>query len=414
MRTPRRKRTLLSLGGITACVLIFLFLIPVVPVSASISIPYNLEPGSSACSSIISTPEDQLNTTLQAEVQACLASYLYPPVPVSGRTTISYSVLGLGPSPYPREELVAQGNQTALVYFKGASIEAAESFRAPITSLNPSGVVRIDNDSLFFGPSDLLEFSATVTNVSRESMTVGVRIWGTGPFGGNTTSGGVTWIGAGPVSCTPNLAPGSHCNVSSQALGNVDTKVTQLRFTVEAFGELDGSWFLYQQRFTMSNPSTGQPGAQWVAVFMKAVNGARNGTALEEDKTLDSFAQLRFNTSVSNYTIANYGFNSDVESFFASGGVQTGEATLFPGAYLPAQYASVVQQTAPGHWSILTDPAYTKFGYFVGEGPTVVAQEPCSVTEFPAAGANMTQYLTEHGCGYDVVQGPWVVIEVES
>jgi hypothetical protein len=58
------------------------------------------------------------------------------------------------------------------------------------------------------------------------------------------------------------------------------------------------------------------------------------------------------------------------------------------------------------------DATYSKFGYFVGDGPTVVAREPCTVTEFPSGGLNETAYLASHGCGYDIVQGPWVVIEV--
>jgi hypothetical protein len=92
-------------------------------------------------------------------------------------------------------------------------------------------------------------------------------------------------------------------------------------------------------------------------------------------------------------------------------GPQVGETTLFPAAFLPAQYASVLPQSAPGHWSVLIDPTYSKYGYFIGEGPTVVPREPCSVTEFPG-GVNMTEYLTSHGCAYGVVQGTYLVIEV--
>jgi hypothetical protein len=181
---------------------------------------------------------------------------------------------------------------------------------------------------------------------------------------------------------------------------------------VEVLGKVGTQRFLYQQRFVLANPYTGKVNAEWVAAFMRSVNSARNGTSLLEDKRLDDFAQVRFKTSLSNFTIANYGFNADYQQFFSGLEPQAGETTLFTGKYLPAQYASVLQQSALVHWSILIDRVYTKFDYFVGYGPMIVAREPCAVTEYPSADLNETAYLTSHGCAFDIVQGPWLVVEV--
>jgi hypothetical protein len=241
---------------------------------------------------------------------------------MSGSSTLSYRLLGLGPPPYPREKLVTQGNTSALVYFKGASIEAAEYLGTlPNASLNPLGLVRIENGSLYLDTNDLLVFSAVVINTSPEAMTPIVRIAGSGLFGSNSTSNGITWIGAGPVICAKSLAPNSQCTASLEPLSRSSGNATQFHFMVEVIGKVGAQWFLYQQRFVIANPNTGQGvNAEWVAAFMRAVNSARNGTSLQETKSLDDFAQIRFKTSISNFTIANYGFTKDYDHFFTLAG----------------------------------------------------------------------------------------------
>jgi hypothetical protein len=406
-----KRRTSLSVGAvITAFALVFLFVVPLVSYSVLVPVPFNYKPGADSCNLIKVS-----NSTLEAEYQRCLAKYLYPPAVMTSSSTIAYKLLGLGAPPYPREKLVTQGNDSALVYFKGASIEAAENFQVPITSLNPTGLATVENASLYLDENDFLQFSAVVVNDSPQPITLSVRIQGSGAFSTNATINGITWIGGLSVGCPSILGSKSECTASTlYPSTSTGGNLTQFHFIVEVLGKVGGRWFLYQQQFLLPNPYNGQVNAEWVAAFMRAVNIARIGASLQEDKTLDDFAQLRFETSTSNFTIANYGFNEDYNKFFPTPGPSVGETTLFVEKYLPAQYASVLQQTAPGHWSVLTDPTYTKFGYFVGEGPTVIAREPCAVTEFPSAGANMTQYLASHGCAYDIVQGPWLIIEVGS
>jgi len=406
MRIHRKRLTLLSLTAITTFAL-FLFLVPAVPFSASVTIPGNYEPGVDSCYLITVTKDTQ------AKYQQCLAKYLYPAAQLGGSSTISYKLLGLGPPPYPREMLVTQGNDSALVYFKGDSIEAAENFPSfQITSLNPPGLVTIGNASQHLDSNNFLQFSAVVANIGPESMTVQARIDGPGAFETNSTINGITWMGGGSVGCPPSLAPKSTCVASTLSLSSTGGNLTQFHFTVEVLGKIGGQRFLYQQRFVLANPYTGQANAEWVAAFMRSVNSARNGTSLHEDKLLDDFAQVRFKTSVSNFTISDYGFIADYYKFFSAPGPQVGEDALFTGKYLPTQYTSILHQTAPSHWSVLMDTTYTKYDSFVGDGPTVVAREPCAVTEFPSPGLNETAYLTSHGCGYDIVNGPWVIIEV--
>jgi hypothetical protein len=87
--------------------------------------------------------------------------------------------------------------------------------------------------------------------------------------------------------------------------------------------------------------------------------------------------------------------------------------TLWPGSDAPFGYVSFLQESAPGHWSALTNPDFTHFGYYIGYGPTIVVSQPCSVTEFPG-NVNMTALLTSRGCQFHIEQAVWLVIEVGS
>src|SRR6266550_2196215 len=223
MRAFSKRRALLSLSAVSAFGLIFLFIVPAVPFSAYISMQGNLEPGWTACKSLLPAGVRVVNTSSSAKYQQCLDTYAYPPAQIAGSSTLSYRLLGVGSQPYPREALVTQGNRSALVYFKGASIEGAEMYFVPISSLNPPGLVRIENQSLDFSVNDLLKFSAVVTNISSQPMTLEVRMEGSeSAFSfGNFTIGGVNWMGANPAECgdiyVASLAPSSKCVASYQA-----------------------------------------------------------------------------------------------------------------------------------------------------------------------------------------------------
>ncbi|MGA2199493.1 MAG: hypothetical protein ABSG45_06105, partial [Nitrososphaerales archaeon] len=79
----------------------------------------------------------------------------------------------------------------------------------------------------------------------------------------------------------------------------------------------------------------------------------------------------------------------------------------------PLEYVSILQQSAPGHWTVLTNPSYTRFGYYIGYGPTIIVSQPCPVTEFPG-GQNIPALLASQGCQFHIEQTVWLVIEVGS
>ncbi len=107
------------------------------------------------------------------------------------------------------------------------------------------------------------------------------------------------------------------------------------------------------------------------------------------------------------------GSSRTIAKSFPGSALQIGETTLWPGTDLPFAYASFLQESAPGHWSVLTNPSYTHFGYYIGYGPTIVVCQPCPVTEFPG-GQNIPALLASHGCQFHIEQTVWLVIEVGS
>src|SRR5713226_2942930 len=125
-----------------ALALLFLLMVPVVPYSISFSIPKNY--GDKAFS-ICNSP-----TLNASQRDNCLQQNAIPPLNIQGRAPIAYRFFGSGPSPYPEVSLVTQGNLSALLYFQGSSIVAAEGpfyFFGPAV-LETSGLARINGVSL--------------------------------------------------------------------------------------------------------------------------------------------------------------------------------------------------------------------------------------------------------------------------
>ena len=283
----------------------------------------------------------------------------------------------------------------------------------------------ITRDALGF-----VNFTATVENVGT-SLLEGIRVeFGIPGNGQNTSSpigftNGVNTTGSGPIwinygialgSCyspnpaAPTLRPGAECQASVLALSETVAPGQTFGYTIQVIAVLGTQGLVFQRWFSGEWPSKGVT-SDWMSGFIQEVNSNRTGQALVENKTLDAFAQTRFQTQVANYNVSNYGFQQDFARSFPGFAIQIGETTLWPGTQLPFEYASFLQESAPGHWSALTDPTYTQFGYYIGYGPTIVANQPCSVTEFPA-NVNMTALLTSHGCQFQIEQAVWLVIEV--
>ena len=361
-----------------------------------------------------------------------LVPYLPAPTTVTGRAPVSYALLGVGAKPFNNYYTIPEDNGTELFFVKGTSVVAAEFLSFPSVELNPPGILDIKNMSITRDALGFVNFTATVENVGT-SLLQGVRVEFGVPGNGqntsspigftngvNTTESGPIWINDGialgscfsPNPSAPTLRPGAECQASMLALSETVAPGQTFGYTVQVIAGLGTQGLVFQQWFSGEWPSKGVT-SDWLSGFIQEVNSNRTGQPLVENKTLDAFAQIRFQTQVANSNISNYGFQQDFAKSFPGSTIKIGETTLWPGVQLPFEYAAFLQQSAPDHWSVLTDPTYSQYGYYIGTGPIIVADQPCSVTEFPG-GVNMTAMLTSHDCQFHIEQGVWLVIEVGS
>ena len=150
---------------------------------------------------------------------------------------------------------------------------------------------------------------------------------------------------------------------------------------------------------------------------MDQVNEARTGPSLTENATLDNFAALRFKDASANYSISDYGFGSDVASFFGQNVSKpyVEELLLYPGTYTPSAYASFLSAYALRHWSGLKNLTFTHYEYYVGHSAYYDVYLPCSVNEIPRPGINITQYFQAQGCKTIIQPGvTWLVIVLST
>jgi hypothetical protein len=356
-----------------------------------------------------------------------LVPYSPTPTIVAGHASISYALLGVGAKPFSDYYTVRVANSTELFFVKGNSVVAAELLSFPSIELNPQGVIEIQNVSVTRGPLGFVNFTATVANVGTVALAyvrVGFDVPGNGQNSSeppglqgtaeNVANSSLTWITYADAQniCVASLAPGAECRASFLALQEPVSPGQTFGYTVQVTAGLGTTGVVSQHWFQGVWPSEDVT-ASWVSYFLQEVNSNRTGPKLTENATLDSFAKLRFQTQVANYNVSNYGFQQDFAKSFPGSTLQIGETTLWPGTQLPFEYASTLQESAPGHWSVLTNPAYSQFGYYIGSGPTIIVSQPCPVTEFPG-GQNIPALLASHGCQFHIEQTVWLVIEVGS
>jgi hypothetical protein len=359
-----------------------------------------------------------------------LDPYLPAPTTVTGRAPASYALFGIGTKPFDNYYTIPEDNGTELFFVKGTSVIAAEFLSFPSVELNPLGIIDIKNVSIARDALGFVNFTATFENVGTSALggvRVGFGIPGNGqnttsPIGFtngvNATQSGPIWINDGLAqglcvtegTVAPSLLPGEECKASLLALTETVAPGQTFGYNVDVIAGLGTQGLVFRHWFQGVWPSKGVT-SDWVGAFIQSVNANRTGPALVENKTLDAFAQTRFQTQAANSNISNYGFQQDFSKSFPGSAIQIGETTLWPGTQLPFEYAGFLQESAPGHWAVLTDSTYSQFGYYIGTGPIIVADQPCSVTEFPG-GVNMTAMLTSHGCQFHIEQGVWLVIEV--
>ena len=407
MKIRRRTTGVLAIASVV--VVLLLFVVPTVPYTLSFQIPFDFEPGmAAACKNVP-----------QASQEACVESYVYPPMNLTERASLSYAYLGIGIQPFNSSYLITKGNDSALFLVSGTKIVSAENLGFPISQIDPPNIIAIENASITRNQFSMVNFSATVVNIGAEpiqQMLVSFAIPGKLT---NSTQGGVTWVQDSSIGCSNGgytcnlaLAPGKGSTISSVPLDQSPVSGKSFEYRIRVTAEVSGSWFIYDKTFQGVWPASGVT-SDWITAFIQEVNANRTGPKLVEDQALDAFAQTRFNTQVANYNISNYGFQQDFAKTFPGSSLQIGETTLWPGDDAPFEYVSFLQESAPGHWSVLTDSSFTHFGYYIGYGPSIVVSQPCSVTEFPG-NVNITALLTSHGCQYHVEQAVWLVIEVGS
>ena len=379
-------------------------IVPIVPYSLTIHPIYV------AVTSIACGPD---NTRI------CTTSYSSspPPFTVTGRASLSYALLGIGIQPFSGTISFPEGTSSNLFFLRGTNITAAEL--VPFTSyeLNPAGVIAIQNITVTRGPLGIVNFTATVEDVGLvpiDDVSVGFGVPGNG---NNATINGVTWISYADYtftgkSCPSTVAPQTSCVASFQAQSETVAPGQTFGYHVQVTGRLGTEGFVYTKWFQGVWP-TKDATPSWVGYFIQQVNLDRTGPKLTENSTLDAFAKERFQTQVANSNISNYGFQQDYARSFPGSGPQIGEDTLWTGTDTPLAYITFLQQSAPGHWSVLTNPNYSQFGFYIGHGPTIFVSQPCSITEFPG-NVNMTALLASNGCQFHIEQTVWLVIEVGS
>lgn len=367
----------LKLAGLVILLLLVFFLAPIVPYLQSVSVP-----GASGGA-----------------------------VDLWGEATPAYAVLGFGSPPYPQQELVTQGNRSALVFFSGGKAAAIEYVGGAGVVLDPSNVVQIDDAIVSSSDWGLLNITVYLTNIGHQGISnpvVYVQMEGAST---NSTLGGLAVIDPHVIGDCGTLWAGTMTCTVSQIVPNELPVNESFTFYAEVRGAVGGVPFLYREPFSASYPEGGI-GPLWVQAFLSDIDHSRLGIPLTENSTLDAFAAIRFKNASAQYQISDYGFSEDATKYFGQGpfAADLAEELLFPGVYSPDGYASFLEQYAPAHWDEITDTVYTQFGYYVGRAPYYVVSEPCSIYEIPHAGINVPQYFEDQGCAVAVTVATWLVI----
>ncbi len=398
----------LKVGAATILLLLIFFLAPIVPYWQSVSVPGAYEGGLTECLASIS----QANATL-ARIQelACQARYRSPPVTLYGFATPAYSLFSYGGPPFPSQELVTVGNHSALVFFSGNRAVAVESVGAPGVVVNPRGVMYYQNAAVSSFDFGFLNITVDIRSLAAKDIVNPVLYLSMEGFSTNQTSGGLTIIQPKLLGdCGPVLASAAYCSVSMVAPNTIPLNKS-FSFYVEARGTVSGKDFIYRQGFGEDYPRGGV-GPLWVKAFIGQADTFRGGSTLTENATLDTFAAQRFRVASANFGISDYNFTEDANAFFGPGQYvkELAELLFYPGIYSPSSYPTFLSQYAPGHWSVLTNPIYKQYGYYVGHSSYYEVSVPCPVYEIPEEGVNITQFFGQHGCTTTILSTTWLVL----
>lgn len=407
------SKTQLWVGGVFVIYFVAFFVAPIFPYRVSVSIPGAYRSGYAVC---LPGGLPLTGFQLTEQEQSCLAGYALPDAAVEGYSTPAYRAFGYGRSPFQGVEVVNQGNHSALLYLDGSSLQAAEAIDSPSVQFNPPSTVEFFKTPVYSSDFGFINITFQIRNIGADIITNPTVYLSMEGFSSNSTVGTVTWIEPRLVGGCPAIwAPAAYCTVT-QVVQNRLPVNESFNYYAEIRGYDQGGYFVYRQGFGEAYPEGGV-GPLWVDRFIGQVNKVRTQAQLNESSTLDSFAALRFRDAAANFQISDYGFKSDVATFFGGNGttVAVEELLLYPGRLSPSAYAAFLSTYAPKHWSALTDQTFTKFGYFVGESTYYEVLLPCSVYEIPGPGINITQYFQSQGCRTIVQPGiTWLVLILSS
>ena len=388
-------------------VLVF-FLGPVVPYFQSVSVPGAYQSGLSACLAGVT----RTNFTLADEQElSCEQEFRSPSVNLYGFATPSYGLLGYGSPPFPDQELVTQGNHSALVFFNGGEVAALEDVGAAGVMVQPNGVVEIMSAAVSSSDFGFLNITVRLRNIGVSSVT-DPTVWVS--MKGFSTNGSMAGL---PLlvpkflgSCGTTWNASAYCSVSQEAANNLPVNES-VSFGVEVRGDVRGAPFVYRQAFEEDYPRGGV-GPYWVSDFIQQVDESRGGVTLTENSTLDRFAELRFRDASTVYQVSDYGLSTDASSFFGPrwNTSQIEEVLLYPSFYTPKYYAEFLSGYALDHWEALTNEVDRQFGYYVGQSLYYEVSVPCSVYEIPRAGVNIAQFFENAGCRTTVASVTWLVM----
>jgi len=398
----------LKVAAVIVLFLVIFFYVPVVPYIQPITVPGSYSPGFEACLAGVS----QTNLRLaMAQQLNCENEFRAPAVDLYGFATPAYGLLGYGAPPFPSQELVSQGNHSVIVYFNGSQVAAVEDAGPAGVMVNPQGVLYIQDAEVISSDYGFLNITIQLRNLGNYPVSNPSVYLSMVGYSSNATEGSVTLIKPKFVgNCEAIWAPADYCVVSQVAPNNLPVNKS-FSFYPEVRGSVEGRPFLYREGFWENYPQGGV-GPLWVKEFMSQVDRARGGTPMTENATLDRFAAIRFKDASAEYQISDYGFTADAASFFSQG-VGKGsvvEVLLYPGVFSPDTYPNFLSEYAIGHWYGLTNPAFTKYGYYVGQALYYDVSIPCPVYEIPGPGINITQFFLQHGCTTTVASTTWLVI----
>ena len=413
------KRVLL--GGFLLVLLAFAsIVIPVVPYSLTVRVPGDeyRDSGRIACQHLV--PTGSSNQTALEAYLACLKPYRWKLMNQTGYGSISYRLAEYGTSPFPPVVVVSQPEFTAALYTAGGKVQAAEQIPSPQVLWNPSSVP--------IGSKVLMDSSGTnltviFVNKSEKNVT---GAWAYASVPGETwnytDSSGVTWMftpraptaGGAAEPCLRGgsqaiISPGQSCAITLRPYLS-SAQGAQIDYSVELRGYLGGEPFIVRR--VIHGSTITLAGKLWMDEFVKFVNLARNGPPLQESAIIDAFAKIRYNTSIRQPDISDYGFDGDAVTFFGSNltAYSPNELILYPGDEFPYAFSVDLQGVGPGHWASMMNSNYTKFGYFMGTSAYEIVDLPCPVTEIPGPGINITQYFQSHGCSVHVAPTLWLVL----